>query len=112
MLANTPSWLLLTTAILAEVAATLSLKLAEGFSRPGPLVVVVLGYGTALLLLSLVLERLPVGMVYAIWAGCGVAGVAVAGTILFGERIGLPQLAGFACIVAGVGLLSLRPAAG
>ena len=68
--------------------------------------------GTALLLLSLVLERLPVGMVYAIWAGCGVAGVAVAGTILFGERIGLPQLAGFACIVAGVGLLSLRPAAG
>ncbi len=108
MLLALPPYLLLAIAIVAEVAATVSLKLADGFSRPLPLVVVVLGYGIALLLLSLVLQRLPVGMVYAIWAGCGVAGVAVIGAILFGERVGLRELAGFACVIAGVALLSFR----
>lgn len=111
LLSFAPAHLLLGIAILAEVSATLSLKLAEGFSRPGPLVVVGLGYGIALWLLSIVLQRLPVGIVYAIWAGCGVAGVALAGVFLFGERIGPREIAGFALIVAGVALLSLRPTA-
>lgn len=109
-LAGLPAWLLLGIAIVAEVAATVSLKLAEGFTRPAPLVIVALGYGIALWLLSVVLERLPVGIVYAIWAGCGVAGTALLGTLLFGERIGPRELAGFCLIVAGVALLSWRAA--
>lgn len=103
-----PPALLLACAILAEVAATVSLKLADGFTRPGPLVVVALGYGIAFFFLSVVLQSLPVGIVYAIWAGCGVAGAAIAGAFLFGERIGLPELGGFLLIIAGVALLTLR----
>ena len=63
---------LLGVAIICEVSATLALKLADGFSRPAPLLVVAIGYGASLLLLSTVLRHLPVGIVYAIWAGCGV----------------------------------------
>lgn len=111
LLPSAPAHLLLAIAIIAEVSATLSLKLADGFTRPGPLVVVALGYGIAFWLLSVVLQRLPVGIVYAVWAGCGVAGVALAGALFFGERVGLREVAGFALIVAGVALLSLRPAA-
>lgn len=103
-----PPGLLLGIAILAEIAATVSLKQAEGFTRPWPLVVVVLGYGIAVFLLSTVLQTLPVGIVYAIWAGCGVAGAAIAGALLFGERIGLPEIAGFLLIITGVVLLTLR----
>ncbi|MEI6160216.1 MAG: SMR family transporter [Roseococcus sp.] len=103
-----PPALLLWVAILAEVIATVSLKLAEGFTRPWPLVAVAVGYAIAFFLLSAVLETLPVGIVYAIWAGSGVAGAALAGALLFGERIGLPEIAGFLLIILGVVLLTLR----
>ena len=104
-----PGWLL-ALAIVAEVAATVSLKLADGFTKPWPLLVVGLGYAIAFFLLSNVLQSLPVGIVYAIWAGCGVAGAAIAGAVLFGERIGWPELAGFLLIIGGVVLLALRAA--
>ena len=103
-----PPGLLLACAILAEVAATVSLKLADGFTRPAPLIVVGIGYAIAFFLLSRVLQTLPVGIVYAIWAGCGVAGAALAGAFLFDERIGLPELAGFLLVIGGVALLTLR----
>ncbi|TDM97225.1 QacE family quaternary ammonium compound efflux SMR transporter, partial [Lactobacillus crispatus] len=45
-------FLILGLAIGAEGTATLALKAAEGFTRPGPTVIVALGYGTALWLMS------------------------------------------------------------
>jgi small multidrug resistance pump len=110
-LVSLPPYLLLAVAILAEVVATVSLKLADGFSRHGPLAAVAVGYAIAFWLLSVVLQQLPVGRVYAIWAGCGVAGAAFAGALLFGERLGPRDLAGFACVVIGVALLSFRSSA-
>jgi small multidrug resistance pump len=52
---------ILAAAIAAEVCATLSLKLTqgfltEGFTRPMPLILVVLGYGVAFWLLALMLR--------------------------------------------------------
>ena len=38
-------WLLLSVAIVAEVIATSALKASDGFSRLGPSLVVVAGYG-------------------------------------------------------------------
>ena len=66
-------WLLLLAAIVAEVVATSLLKSTAGFTRLGPSVVVVLGYGVAFVLLSRCLTRIPVGVVYAVWSGLGVA---------------------------------------
>ena len=40
-------WLYLVVAILAEVMATIALKLSEGFTRPAPSLLVVLGYAGA-----------------------------------------------------------------
>ncbi|MDT9694181.1 SMR family transporter, partial [Streptomyces sp. P9(2023)] len=59
----------LVLAIVAEVVATSALKASEGFTRPVPSLLVVVGYGVAFYLLSLVLRTLPVGIAYAIWAG-------------------------------------------
>ena len=104
-------YVLLAIAIVAEVVATVSVKLADGFSRLTPLIAVAIGYAVAFWLLSVVLQHLPVGRVYAIWAGCGVAGAAIAGCLLFGEQLGPWDLAGFACVISGVALLSLRSSA-
>ena len=74
-----PAGILLAIAIASEVAATISLRYADGFSRPLPSTIVVLGYALSFWLLSLVLRDIPVGTTYAIWAGAGTAAIAVIG---------------------------------
>lgn len=99
-------WLLLGIAIVSEVIATSALKAAEGFTRPLPSLVVVIGYGIAFYCLSLVLRTLPVGVVYAIWSGAGVALIALAGWLLYGQALDLPAVVGMTLIVAGVIVLN------
>ena len=101
---------ILAAAILAEVCATVSLKLTDGFSRPWPLIAVVVGYGLAFWLLSIVLQRLPIGIVYGIWAGLGIAGVALVGAIVFDEPVGPREWLGFGLVIAGAALLATRAA--
>ena len=67
------SWLLLLVAVVAEVIATTALKQSQGFTRWRPVVVMMACYSLALYLLSLTLDTIPVGVVYAIWSGAGVA---------------------------------------
>lgn len=66
-------WIFLSIAIVSEVIATSALKATEGFSRLGPSLAVLIGYATAFYFLSLTLKTLPVGVVYAIWSGAGIA---------------------------------------
>ncbi|MCK9871523.1 multidrug efflux SMR transporter [Nocardiopsis dassonvillei] len=101
-------WLWLAGAIIAEVIATTSLKLSEGFSRPLPSVVVVVGYVGAFLMLSQSLTRgINLGVAYGVWAAVGIALVAMIGTLLFGESLTWVQIGGIALIIAGVMALEL-----
>ena len=87
---------------------TTSLKLSEGFSRPLPSVVVVVGYVGAFLMLSQSLTRgINLGVTYGVWAAVGIALVAVIGTLLFGESLTWVQIGGIALIIAGVMALEL-----
>ncbi|WP_323055067.1 multidrug efflux SMR transporter [Saccharopolyspora sp. NFXS83] len=102
------AYLMLVLAICSEVVGTVSLKLSEGFSKPLPSVLVVLGYGAAFAALGLVLKMgLPVGVVYAIWSGAGVALIALIGAAFLGESITAVQLGGLALIIGGVVTLEL-----
>lgn len=97
----------LVLAIMAEVIATSALKASLGFTRPLPSMIVVVGYGLALYLLSLVLRTLPVGVAYAIWAGLGIVLVTLVGIVVFGEKPDLPAVVGISLIVAGVVMLQV-----
>jgi len=104
-------YILLALAIACEVIATLSLRASDGFGKTLPSLLVVLGYGGAFYLLAQVLKGLSVGTVYAIWAGAGTALVAIAGALIFGDRLGWAGGAGIGLIVAGVVVLNLSGAA-
>lgn len=93
---------LLALAIAVEVAASALLPRAQGFTHPGWTVVVVLGYGVAIWLLTVVVKTVPVSVAYAIWAGAGTALVAVVGFVFLGEPLGWVKAASIALIVAGV----------
>lgn len=101
------TFVFLVLAIVAEVIATSALKASMGFTRPLPSAVVVVGYGLAFYLLSLVLRTLPVGVAYAIWAGLGIVLVTLVGIVVFGEKPDLPAVIGISLIVAGVVMLQL-----
>jgi small multidrug resistance pump len=99
------SYLYLAIAIVAEVIGTSALKASEGFTRPKPSLVVVLGYGVAFYFLSLALQSLAVGVAYAIWSGVGVALITLVGWRVFKQRLDSPAILGIGLIVAGVVVL-------
>lgn len=103
-------WIFLSGAILAEVAGTLSLRVAAHGRRTWYAGVLV-AYVVAFSLLSLTLrEGLGIGAVYGIWTACGVALTAVASRLLFDEPLTRTMVAGIVLIAAGVLLVELGSA--
>ena len=94
-------WLLLITAILTEVSATLSLRAA--LDHPAWYVVVVGGYLAAFTALSFVLrEGMGLGVAYGIWGATGVVLTAVFATFLFGDPLTATMGIGIALVIGGV----------
>jgi small multidrug resistance pump len=99
-------WAMLALAIVLEVTGTLSMRASEGFTRLGFTVLTVAGYLGAFTLLGLVLKQgLPVGVAYGVWAGAGVALVALLSRLVFGEPLTVVMWLGFLLIIAGVWLV-------
>lgn len=100
-------WVYLAVAVIAEVIGTSFLKQAEGFTRLWPSVTVISAYMVAFYFLSLTLRTLPVGIAYAVWAGAGVALIALVGLVVFGQALDWPALIGILMIVAGVVVINV-----
>lgn len=96
------SWMYLAIAIVAEVIATSALKASESFTRLGPSVLVVVGYGLAFFMLSQTLRSIPVGVAYAVWSGAGIVLVTLVGFVVFKQRLDAAALIGIGLILAGV----------
>ena len=96
------SFLYLASAIALEICGTTSLKLSQGFTRPGPAGAVVICYAASFALLSLALRGIDLSVAYALWSGVGTAIVAAIGIVCFGESAGAWKLLSLALIVAGV----------
>jgi len=97
----------LVIAIFTEVAGTLALKASEHFTKLGPSIMVVVGYGLSTYLFSLVLKTLPVGITYAIWAGAGITLVAGASAIVFKQVPDMPAMLGMGLIISGIIVINL-----
>jgi len=98
-------WIYLFAAILSEVIATLALKGSNGFARPLPTLLSILGYAAAFYFLSLTLRTIPVGVAYALWSGVGILLVSLTGLILYKQTLDMPAILGIALIAAGAVLL-------
>ncbi|WP_111768507.1 DMT family transporter [Nakamurella deserti] len=66
-------FVLLVSGVLEAVWAT-ALGRADGFSRPVPTVVFVVGLVLSMVGLAVALRDLPVGTAYAVWVGVGAVG--------------------------------------
>jgi small multidrug resistance pump len=100
-------YLYLTIAIIAEVIATSALKASNEFTKIGPSILVVIGYGLAFYCLSFVLKTIPIGVAYAIWGGMGIALVAIVGAVVFKQIPDMPAIIGMVLIVSGVVVMNV-----
>ncbi|MFM8495463.1 MAG: DMT family transporter [Planctomycetia bacterium] len=100
-------WLYLAIAIVAEVVGTSFLKASAGFTKLLPSMMVVVGYGLAFFFLSLTLDKVPVGIAYAVWSGAGVTLIAAIGWLFLGQKLDPAAIVGMGLIVAGVVVLNL-----
>jgi small multidrug resistance pump len=97
-----PIYLLLGAAIAAEVVATTALAQTDGFTRPAPSAVAIVGYAIAFWLLSYPLRVMPTGVVYAIWSGLGIVLIAAVAWLGFGQKLDLAAVIGLGLIILGV----------
>lgn len=100
------NWVLLGSAILTEITATLSLRASQDHSAWWA--VVVTGYVGSFMLLAMVLRAgMAVGVAYGIWGALGTAGTAILAAVFFGDPFTWPIVAGIALIITGVLLVEL-----
>lgn len=96
------AWAMLMVAAVFEVMFAVSMKYAEGFTRPLPTVVTVIAVIGGIFFLTLAMRQLPVSIAYPIWTAIGTLGTVLFGFLLLGEALTLTKLASVALIVAGV----------
>lgn len=88
------------------------MKMSDGFSRLGYAAATIVLYLLSVIFLSLAMKKLDLGIAYAIWAGSGVALIAIAGVILFKEPFSLAKALSIGLIVTGIVGLQLGGAHG
>jgi len=96
-------WIFLALGIIFEVLGTICMKLAEGFTKLVPSVLVFIFYGLALAALVLVLKKMgEISVVYAIWASAGTALIAIIGMIWYNEPVTPAKILSLALIILGI----------
>ena len=94
-------------AIAFEVLSTSFLKDTNGFTRLYPSVVVIVALCICLFLMSHSMKLIPVGIVYASWAGLGIVAITIIGVLKYKQIPNLPTIIGIALIVIGVVVVNL-----
>ena len=64
------TYVFLVGAIFCEVAGTMLLPVSQNFTKLIPTVALSIFYLTAFYLLTFVVNKLPIAIVYATWSGC------------------------------------------
>jgi Membrane transporters of cations and cationic drugs len=100
------TYIFLTFAIFFEVAGTMLLPVTSNFTKLVPTSILALCYLSAFYLLTFVVNKLPIAIVYATWSGLGVFTIAILGYIFFKQSLSWQAILGLFLIVVGVVLVN------
>ena len=103
----TYAYIFLVLAIAFEVLSTSLLKDTNGFTNLYPSLIVIVALCICLFLMSHSMRFIPVGIVYATWAGLGIVAIAVIGVIKYKQIPNIPTIIGLGLIVIGVTIVNL-----
>ena len=100
------TYIFLIAAIFCEVAGTMLLPISQNFTKLIPTFALSVFYLTAFYLLTFVVNKLPIAIVYATWSGLGIFTIAILGYIFFKQSLACQAILGLFLIVIGVILVN------
>ena len=100
------TYIFLVGAIFFEVAGTMLLPASQNFTKIVPTVSLSIFYLSAFYLLTFVVNKLPIAIVYATWSGLGIFTIAIMGYIFFKQTLAWQAVLGLFLIVVGVILVN------
>jgi multidrug transporter EmrE-like cation transporter len=100
--------LLLVPTIACGVLGTLMLRASQGLRRAGPTALAITCFVLATVGLARLLLVLPVGPVYAVWAGSASLVLLLIDWLVFKEELHRRHVGGMLLIVVGVVLIDLQ----
>jgi len=83
------------------------LPVSQNFTKLIPTTLLTIFYLTAFYLLTFVVDKLPIAIVYATWSGLGIFSIAILGYIFFNESLNWQIILGLFLIIAGVTIVNL-----
>jgi len=96
------SWIYLFAAIGFEVVGTTSMKFTHALFPVAGLLLMYVMIGLSYYFLSLAIQRVPVGVAYALWEGIGIVLITLVSAFFLGEHLSLDKALGLAVMIAGI----------
>ena len=103
----THAYIFLVLAIMFELVSTSFLKDTYGFTKLYPSFIVITALCVCLYLMSHAMKFIPVGIVYATWAGLGIVAITIVAVIKYKQIPNIPTIVGLSLIVIGVIIVHL-----
>ena len=100
------TYIILTVAIFFEVGGTMLLPVSQNFTKIIPTTALAILYLASFYLITFVVDKIPIAIVYATWSGLGVFTVAILGYFLFKQSLSWQAVLGLFLIVIGVILVN------
>ena len=100
------TYLILIVAIFFEVGGTMLLPVSQNFTKIIPTLILAVLYLLSFYLITFVVDKIPIAIVYATWSGLGVFTVAILGYIFFKQSLSWQAVLGMFLIVIGVILIN------
>ena len=100
------TYFILLIAIICEVAGTMLLPVTQNFTKVIPTLCLTIFYLASFYLMTFVMDKLPIAIVYATWSGLGVFTIAILGYIFFKQTLAWQSVLGLFLIVIGVILVN------
>ena len=100
------TYLILIVAIFFEVGGTMLLPVSQNFTKIIPTTTLAVFYLLSFYLITFVVDKIPIAIVYATWSGLGVFTVAILGYIFFKHSLSWQAILGLFFIVFGVVLVN------
>ena len=100
------TYVILLIAIFCEVAGTMLLPVSNNFTKVLPTITLALFYLTSFYLMTFVMDKIPIAIVYATWSGLGVFTIAILGYFFLKQSLAWQAILGLFLIVMGVILVN------
>ena len=100
------TYLFLIVAIFCEVSGTMLLPVSQNFTKIIPTAALTVLYLSSFYLLTFVVDKIPIAIVYATWSGLGIFTIAILGYVFFKQTLSWQAVLGLFLIVIVVVLVN------